>query len=85
MDVASPGRPRVPLLLEALWTYKEDGFMRRTVLKLTGIFALLGAMAAMTPPPLQAAKVCNLLCIQGFHCCIVHGQAACVPESQPCK
>jgi len=32
----------------------------------------------------QATQVCNLLCIQGDHCCIIHGKATCVPNSQPC-
>jgi hypothetical protein len=33
----------------------------------------------------QANAVCNLLCIQGDHCCIIHNQATCVPNSQACK
>jgi hypothetical protein len=49
-----------------------------------------------TPPAVQASQplpwelqqnkaVCNLLCIQGYHCCIVHNQATCVPETEACK
>lgn len=60
--------------------------MRNKVLKLTGMLALLGTLAAfLTPSPASAAKVCNLLCIQGFHCCIVHGSPSCIPESEPCR
>ncbi len=36
-------------------------------------------------PKPQAQAVCNLLCIQGDHCCIIHNQATCVPNSQACK
>jgi len=28
--------------------------------------------------------VCNLLCIQGYHCCIIKKQPTCVPETQAC-
>jgi hypothetical protein len=35
--------------------------------------------------PQQTTKtVCNLLCIQGYHCCIIHNKATCVPETQAC-
>jgi hypothetical protein len=32
----------------------------------------------------QGKAVCTLLCIQGYHCCIIHNQATCVPETQAC-
>jgi hypothetical protein len=32
----------------------------------------------------QAKAVCNLLCIQGDHCCIIHNKATCVPNTQAC-
>jgi hypothetical protein len=35
-------------------------------------------------PKPQPQAVCNLLCIQGDHCCIIHNQATCVPNSQVC-
>jgi len=52
--------------------------MRRTALKLAGIFALLAGMASMAPA--AKAQVCNLFCIQGYHCKIVHGEPTCVPD-----
>ena len=51
-------------------------------------FAALGlglALTALVSQPRRAeAQVCNLLCIQGYHCCLRHGDATCVPESEPC-
>jgi hypothetical protein len=32
----------------------------------------------------QDSHVCNLLCIQGYHCCIIKNQAQCVPDTQNC-
>ncbi|HZF12981.1 MAG TPA: hypothetical protein VFE33_29680 [Thermoanaerobaculia bacterium] len=33
-------------------------------------------------PP--SGQVCNLLCIIGDHCCIIHGKATCIPNDQAC-
>ena len=33
---------------------------------------------------LEARPVCNILCTIGFKCCIVRGQATCVPIEQVC-
>jgi hypothetical protein len=49
-----------------------------------GSLVLVLAATLSTAPRTEAAKVCNLLCIQGFHCCIEHGSPTCVPETQPC-
>jgi hypothetical protein len=32
----------------------------------------------------QTNTACNLLCIQGYHCCIIHKQPTCVPDTQAC-
>jgi hypothetical protein len=32
----------------------------------------------------QQSQACNLLCIQGDHCCIIHNKATCVPDTQAC-
>ena len=58
--------------------------MRRMGARIFGVLLVIAALAASTPRA-EAKKVCNLLCIQGFHCCIVKGHATCVPETQPCK
>lgn len=58
--------------------------MRRNIVKLSGLILLLGTIATAVTPRAEAKKVCNLLCVQGLKCCIVHGQPACVPESQVC-
>jgi Tfp pilus assembly protein PilN len=29
-------------------------------------------------------QACTLLCIQGYHCCIIHNQQQCVPDTQAC-
>ncbi len=57
--------------------------MRRIMLRLGSLVLVLAATLS-TAPRTEAAKVCNLLCIQGFHCCIEHGSPTCVPETQPC-
>lgn len=57
--------------------------MRRIALRL---FALTLGMAAFATaaPRAEAVFACNLLCIHGFHCCIVSGAATCVAPDQPC-
>ena len=32
----------------------------------------------------QANTACNLLCIQGYYCCVIHNQATCIPDTQAC-
>jgi hypothetical protein len=32
----------------------------------------------------QQSGVCNLLCVIGDHCCIIHKKATCIPNDQPC-
>jgi hypothetical protein len=57
--------------------------MHRLILRLGSLILVLAA-AVSTVPRTEAAQVCNLLCIQGYHCCVQHGSPTCVPESQPC-
>ena len=52
--------------------------MRKNALRLAGLLLVLGSMVSAPRP--AKAQVCNLLCIQGFHCCIKHGEAACCPD-----
>ncbi|HEX4959677.1 MAG TPA: hypothetical protein VF173_02475 [Thermoanaerobaculia bacterium] len=42
----------------------------------------IAAFASVQPARAQA--VCNLLCIIGDHCCVIHNQARCIPNSIPC-
>ncbi len=37
-----------------------------------------------SPATPSASRVCNLLCIQGDHCCIIKKQPTCIPNAQPC-
>jgi hypothetical protein len=37
-----------------------------------------------SPAVPSASQACNLLCIQGYHCCIIKKQATCIPNDQPC-
>ncbi|HEY3571497.1 MAG TPA: hypothetical protein VGP73_26465 [Thermoanaerobaculia bacterium] len=49
-----------------------------------GLLALLlTAIASFGTPRRANAQVCPL-CVIGKHCCIVGGQAACFPDSNPC-
>ncbi|HEX2642825.1 MAG TPA: hypothetical protein VHU81_07515 [Thermoanaerobaculia bacterium] len=54
--------------------------MRKTALRLSGLVLVLAAVLAPVPRAQADRPVCNLLCIQGFHCCIQAGQAACCPD-----
>jgi hypothetical protein len=57
----------------------------RTTLPQTSTPPAVQSQAAQPLPWEQPqAKVCNLLCIQGDHCCIIHNQATCIPNSQAC-
>jgi hypothetical protein len=40
--------------------------------------------ALLSVPSVRAQGFCNLDCIIGDHCCVVHNQAECIPSSQPC-
>ena len=42
---------------------------------------LADVLAPATP---SASGACNLLCIQGYHCCVVKKQAECIPNDQAC-
>ena len=50
------------------------------------LFGLLGLFAGLigSVPKASAQTACNLLCIQGYHCCIFGQQPRCVPDSQAC-
>jgi hypothetical protein len=52
--------------------------------KLIGGLVLLSTALFTTPKQTQAQQACNLLCIFGDHCCIIHNRPAYVPDSQPC-
>ncbi len=41
-------------------------------------------LADVFAPATPAAHACNLLCIQGYHCCVQGNQATCIPNSQAC-
>jgi len=53
--------------------------VRSIATRIFGALLVIAALAASTPRA-EAQKVCNLLCIQGFHCKIVHGEPTCVPD-----
>jgi hypothetical protein len=56
--------------------------MRRRVI--LGLLALTMSTTALISTARRAeAQVCPL-CVIGKHCCIVGGQAACFPDSNPC-
>jgi hypothetical protein len=47
------------------------------------------ATAALTlddvfAPATPSAGACNLLCIQGYHCCVKGNKAQCIPNDQSC-
>lgn len=41
-------------------------------------------LADVFAPATPAAGACNLLCIQGYHCCVVGQHAECIPNDQAC-
>jgi len=41
-------------------------------------------LADVFAPATPAAHACNLLCIQGYYCCVVGNQAECIPNDQSC-
>jgi hypothetical protein len=53
--------------------------MRKLALRFLGLTLVATALGSSLPQPAQA-QVCNLLCIQGYHCQIIHGQPTCVPD-----
>lgn len=64
--------------------------MRKYILRGAGLLLVLGSLLgfAAAPGVAQQACACNVLCIQGDHCCTmeVKGQCqvSCVPNSMPC-
>jgi hypothetical protein len=43
------------------------------------------AQTAETPSWLpQQQTACNLLCIQGYYCCVKHNTPTCIPNDQQC-
>ena len=47
----------------------------------TAPLTLDDVFAPATP---SASGVCNLLCIQGYHCCVKGNKAQCIPNDQSC-
>jgi len=41
-------------------------------------------LADVFAPAEPAQHACNLLCIQGYHCCVVGNQSECIPNDQSC-
>jgi hypothetical protein len=41
-------------------------------------------LAEVFAPATPSAGACNLLCIQGYHCCVKGNKAQCIPNDQPC-
>ena len=41
-------------------------------------------LADVFAPATPAAHACNLLCIQGYHCCVVGNNSECIPNDQSC-
>jgi hypothetical protein len=64
--------------------------MRKHILRGAGLLLVLGALLGFTPTMTEAQQTCacNVLCIQGYHCCtaLVNGQCQvrCIPENQHC-
>jgi len=64
--------------------------MRKHILRGAGLLLVLGALLGFTPTLTAAQQtcVCNVLCIQGDHCCtaVVNGQCqvSCIPNSMRC-
>lgn len=41
-------------------------------------------LADVFAPATPAQHACNLLCIQGYHCCVVGNNSECIPNDQSC-
>ena len=54
--------------------------MRSIATRIFGSLLVIAALAASAPQAIAAPGVCNLLCIQGFHCKIIHHEPTCVPN-----
>jgi hypothetical protein len=52
-----------------------------TTVPATAPLTLADVFSPATP---SASQACNLLCIQGDHCCIIKKQATCIPNAQAC-
>jgi hypothetical protein len=59
--------------------------MRKTAARILGLLFTVVALTAATPKTEAATTACNLLCIQGYHCCVQGNNPTCVPEAQACK
>lgn len=78
---------------EGLQGFSERSFnMRKNILRGAGLLLVLGSLLGFTPTPTAAQQAqtcaCNVLCIQGDHCCtdVVNGQCqvSCVPNNVRC-
>jgi hypothetical protein len=56
--------------------------MRKLIFGILGLIMTLAAVVS-APKPAQGQEVCPL-CIIGYHCCLIHGQAMCLPETTHC-
>ncbi len=55
--------------------------MKKRVLQIATTLLLVVAAIASTPKPASACfHLCNIFCMQGYHCTIVNGCATCVPN-----
>jgi hypothetical protein len=59
--------------------------MRKTAARILGLLFTVVALTAATPKAEAAKTACNLLCIQGYHCCVQGNKPTCVPETEACK
>jgi hypothetical protein len=59
--------------------------MRKTAARILGLLFTVVALTAATPKVEAAKTACNLLCIQGYHCCVQGNNPTCVPQTQACN
>jgi hypothetical protein len=59
--------------------------MRKTAARILGLLITVAAITSATPKVEAAKTACNLLCIQGYHCCVQGNHPTCVPETEACK
>lgn len=58
--------------------------MRKNAARILGLLVTVFALSVPSHKVEAASTACNLLCIQGDHCCVRGGTATCVPNSQAC-
>ncbi len=58
--------------------------MRKNAARILGLLVTVFALATTSHKVEAASTACNLLCIQGDHCCVKGNTPTCVPNSQPC-